>query len=90
MKHRMVFWMRVIWAQSFHSVNDSGAIESPNVHPTTQGVPQVDSTISLAFPLVVYHDRDEWRRRNQALWDTLTPEMRLMMKVDGYDIIEDL
>jgi hypothetical protein len=90
MKHPLVFRMRVIWAQSFPSGNDIGATESRTVQSITPKASTVDPTISFAFPLVVYHDKDEWRSRDQALMNTFTPEMTLMMTVEGYDMLEDL
>jgi hypothetical protein len=86
----MVFRIRVIWAQSFYSANDNGPTESQDAQSTTTRASQVDSNISLAFPLAVYHDGDEWRKQNEALLATFTPEMKLMRTVDGYDMIEDL
>jgi hypothetical protein len=50
----------------------------------------MDSNISLAFPLAVYHGGEEWKNHNEALLATFTPEMKLMRTVGGYDMIEDL
>ncbi|PVF97724.1 hypothetical protein CPB86DRAFT_412357 [Serendipita vermifera] len=87
-KHRMVFLIRAIWAQTPAKENQPVEPQSKRLHPPE--VSQADSSTSVPYPLVVYHDKDEWRNHNEALWDSYTPEMKLMMTVEGYDMIEDL
>ncbi|PVG02299.1 hypothetical protein CPB86DRAFT_780721 [Serendipita vermifera] len=53
-------------------------------------VSRVDADASTPCPTVVYYDKDEWRNRNEALWDSFTPEMKLMMTVEGYDMIDPI
>jgi hypothetical protein len=86
----MLFRIRAIWAQASTSGNDVGTTNPAAGQSSVPEDSQPGSIRPQTFPLSIYHDRNEWVKRNQALADTFTPEMKLLMTEGGYDMLESL
>jgi hypothetical protein len=87
--HRILFRIRVIYGRTVCSVNRPETVKSPSVQATVSesSIPSQRNSRELQV-LEVYHNKDEWKARDESHWASYTPEMKLMVTVPGYDMIE--